>query len=281
MKFFAYLIFFITFSFCKANVYSLEEAINLNLAKVQITPNEKSTHYHSPLTINIENKSSSTFSIQIANGDVLKPQNDNYQRVIVTERLLVKLAPFETESKIIKGMCIDENKISPSQDINYVFSSKKIVEEAKKLAEFIEKQEYFEANAQFLMWDILKYQEEYKSLESFKIEDESIVALTKNSANELIPINFTKYDVEIPQKYVEFSGSFSLSLFTPKNIHIAMFNQRNTLVKELYKNSKTPVGETNLTYAFNSEEFNEDLYTIKLVMEGQIIMEREINLTEF
>ena len=46
--------------------------------------------------------------------------------------------------------------------------------------------------------------------------------------------------------------------------------------KELYNNPVTPRGISEVKYAFNSLEFTEEKYQIKLVVDGEIVMNRVV-----
>jgi len=58
-----------------------------------------------------------------------------------------------------------------------------------------------------------------------------------------------------------------------------MFNSRNDLVKELYKEENCPIGENGLSYSFDSNEYPEEECFVKLVVEGKVRYTRRIDMS--
>lgn len=260
--------------------FTLQELKDKNIANVAILPNENSTHYHSPLSISIKNNSNETINLSISNGDVLEPNDDSYQRFIVTESLHLVVKPLQKENALIKGMCIDQHKSAPFENIKYTVSNYTPSNLEKKIVAFIDENKFFEPNAQFLLWDILTAPQKFVKVEAFNIIDNKITPMIRDDKNHLISFYPKIESYEEPMAIKEVSGSFNLTLALPKNLHIAMFDTNNILVKELYKNPNTPKGKTTLEYAFNSLEFNEDTYFIKVVMDGNILMNKKVDLAQ-
>lgn len=259
--------------------FTLQELMEKNIADIVISANENSPHYHSPLALSIKNNSNETIVLKIPNGDVLEPVDSSYQRFIVTENLHLVVKPFQNESALIKGMCIDRYKPAPYENTKYVASNHTPRNLEKKMVAFIEENNFFVPNAQFLLWDILTTPQKFAKVETFKIIDNEITPMIRDDNNSLISF-YPKIDsYEEPMAIKEVSGTFNMNLASSKNIHIAMFDTNNILVKELYRNSSTPKGETSLDYAFNSLDFNEDTYFIKLVMDGKILLNRKVDLS--
>lgn len=280
MKYYSiiFAIIFANFSFGKT--ISIKEFTEKNWGTVEITPNENSTHYHSPLVLKVLNKTNGQLKINVPVGFVFEPENEEYQKFMVTEERILVALPFKELENPIKAMCINQHKMAPSDDLQYLVSNHIPPAKALDIAEFVNENKYFEPSAQFLLWDILKAPEEFESVEVFKLLDNEIMPMERDDDQNLTP--FYAQDLEYEETtsvYVEYSGSFNMNLAFPKNIHIAMFDTNNILVKELYKNPNTPKGKTTLAYAFNSEEFEDDTYYIKVVMEGNVIMQRDIDLS--
>lgn len=241
----------------------------------EITHNESGTHYHTPFFLNLTNISNKTIEVNIPNGSVIEPKDESFQNFIITEQLIVQLAPKATKTVPLLAMCIESTDKAPIEDCEYTFNgmaNKQLIQ----LSEFVESKKQYEPDAQFLMWDIAEgFYEEYENL-SFEIDEEGIVWV-KNEKGERIEQKVEEIDEYRPQ--VIFNGEFEMNLARIKNIHIAMFNENNVLVKELYKNPTTPIGKTIVEYEFNSLDFEEAVYFVKLVMEGEVIMTREIDLS--
>ncbi len=263
--------------FLQAETITLQKALQEKKVKVKITTNLESTHYHTPFQISIHNLSDERLVVSIENGTTLIPDEEEFQNFIVTESQLVALSAKRKIDRNIKAMCIERNDMAPLENTNYTVSSlakKSLV----KLSNFIEKNKQFEPNAQFLMWDIASNFYKEKEIDFFSLDnDGNIVILNVNEKGEKIPLNL-KEEIEIQKRELKVYGSFTMNLSGTKKIHIAMFNMDNLLVKELYNNPNTPKGETKMDYVFNSLEFTDEKYQIKLVMNGKVMMKRVVEM---
>ncbi len=65
-------------------------------------------------------------------------------------------------------------------------------------------------------------------------------------------------------------GNFRYKFSRTSAVTIGMFNSQDIIVKELYQNPETPPGEHRLSYEFDVEEFTDDVYYIRLIINGQI-----------
>jgi hypothetical protein len=273
------LIFIIAYS-VNAKSISLKEAIDQKLITATIQKNnDNSTHYHSPFVADIKNLSTQYLEIVLDNGFVLTPDHEDFQHFIVTQQLLVKLKPHQSASQPIYAMCIKQDLAAPSKTVKYTpshYGDENLI----KLTRFVEHTKTFEPNAQFLLWDMISNPKQAATIDTFELYNVNQVrALGKltNGKRESILFNYTE-ESEI-QRVAIVSGSFSMEFGFPRNVHIGMFNMQNVIVRELYNNPKTPTGKTRIAYEFNSLEFPDEEYTIFLVVNGEIMMKRKVDLS--
>lgn len=272
-RLFLFLIFIVNYVYAE----SVKDALQKSKIEMRITENSESTHYHTPLILEIKNISHTALNLDIQNGTILIASKDEFQNFIVTEHLLAKLQPNETKKIGIHGMCIEQSDMAPNNEVFYTIGGE-APDKMKQLSLFIEKNKQHDPNGQFLMWDLAEnYYADIESI-SFELDELGNIWALEKVEDKLVRIE-TKVDEESTKPKLIVSGNFTMNLASNKNVHIAMFNTNNVIVKELYNNPKTPGGLTKLDYEFNSYDFEEEEYYIKVVLDGKVIMDRTVDMS--
>lgn len=256
---------------------SIQEALSKNLVEINIQTNETGTHYSAPFIMEVNNLSNKALDLELENGYLLEPADVEEQTMIVTNRILASLGPKEKKEMFVNAMCIEQHDAAPDENSRYTFADL-ASPELRKLSAFIEENKRFEPDAQFLMWDLADGIYNKEEISDFYIDEGGSVWVLDQDEERLDPI-FEPYQEDVPQRQMIVYGSFEMNFSREKNVHIAMFNQNNVIVKELFKNPQTPVGKTQLDYEFNSLEYEEEVYFVKLVVDGEIIMTRTIEMS--
>lgn len=260
----------------KALAMPLGEALDQGLISLEITDNATGTHYSAPLILNVSNQVNRDIQVELENGYTLLPADSGEQKMIVTNDLLVKLGPNESKQAHIYAMCLEQSDAAPGSESRY-FLAEQAPANLRKLSAFIQENKQFEPDAQFLMWSLAEGEYANEEIDDFELGEHGSVWVLNQEGEELTPItNFG--DVDEPQKQLMVYGSFEMNFSREKNVHIAMFNAQNVIVKELFKNPQTPVGKTALNYEFNSLEYEDEVYFVKLVVDGEVIMKRTIEM---
>lgn len=269
-------IFFVLFSFRTfAARISLEKALETRVLSIEILVDEMSPHYDAPFVFKLKNNTNQLQEVFIPTGLTLIAGDENDQNFVITQEYLVILEPLKSISKPIKAMCLEQSDAAPGKSSSYTFGPK-ASENICKLSKFINDNKNFEPRAQFLLWEIIDSRYEIKPDDYFFINEYNeieIVSVDKYGKKDVIN---KKEEPKVPLRELKVYGDFTMNLSSVKNIHIAMFNMSNVLVKELYNNPQTPKGENKIEYVFNSLEFPDEKYQIKLVMNGRIMMQREV-----
>jgi hypothetical protein len=256
---------------------SVKEAKEKSLILLHIGEQQNSTHYHVPFEMSLTNLTNDLLDLELDNGVVLIPEDSGEQNFIVTKRTLLSLKPNEQKKVNIFAMCIEQEDSAPGIQSSYSIGNYAI-KDLRRLSEFIEEHERFEPDAQFLMWRIADGIYNKDQIDGFTIDDEGNVWMVDGQGEVLEEQNSEPEILEFPNPKLMVSGVFEMSFSSSKNVHIAMFNVENVIVKELYKNPTTPIGKTNLNYAFNSYDYDEDIYFVKLVVDGKVLLARTINM---
>lgn len=271
-------LFIISLLFITVKAENLYQLIQSKKLDYTIAVDDESPHYSSQFIITFQNKNNAAIQCSLDNGTTIEADNEENQNFIVTQDVIVALKPGEKKAYPVYAMCIEQNDAAPGNEDTYKIGGMAL-EKLVKFSNFINTKKCFEPEAQFLMWDIANGMYTNSKIDDFKIMEDGNIAVFEKIDNQLQEIELQEVAPSEPKPKLMVKGTFSMDLASTKNIHIAMFNENNVLVKELYKNPKTPAGKTNLAYEFNSYEFDEDVYFVKVVMNGKIVMERTIEMS--
>lgn len=274
-------ILFLCLAYVQASfaVNIVQAAIN-NQISYSIYGNADGTHYHTPVMIEVQNLTSSNLNLDLENGYLLEAEDSLNQNFVLTQDLLVVLKPKEKKQLPIYAMCVERGDAAPGEEDRYTFSTK-ANPDLVLFSDFIEKKKLFEPAAQFLMWDIADgdYYSD-NSITGFELDlDGNVFAVSEVGSNKVVLGGFDDFEEEESSYQKLVHGSFTMNFSKPKNVHIAMFNANNVIVKELFRNPKTPTGTTELEYSFNSLEYPEPEYFVKLIIDGEVQFARKIQMT--
>ena len=271
------LILFVFFAINQAFALSIKEAKAKGLISYSIKENPNGTHYHSPLLLKVKNLSNQSIDLELDNGQILNPKDPFEQDFIITNSLYVQLGPKKEQDIELYAMCIEESDGAPRESSEYEIGPMANAA-LREFSLFIEDNKYFEPDAQFVMWDLAEGEYLAEEIDDFEIDEEGqiwIVDADDKKLEKTIP-EIEEEEVAKPKLMV--NGSFEMNFSRPKNVHIAMFNTSNVIVKELYKNPNTPIGQTSLNYEFNSYDFEDEEYYVKLVVDGKVLLTRTIDM---
>lgn len=259
---------------------SLEQALKNDLVQIKSTANESSPHYNDPLKFTITNKGNSPLAIEIPIATYFNPVDTEYQSFMIIEPLLVQLEA--KESKIIspKAMCINQSKIAHKQSMEYKYGGIKGKNYAE-VANFVRQENLIGTiTGQQIIWS----QSDDYPLEEITMFDTKkqydIVSRLAKLTNKPVPPmpKETDYKRNLNAKpQVEFSGSIQFNLRKVSAVQIAMFNTSNVVVRELYNNAAHRAGPTDMSFSFDASVYQEDIYKIKLICDGQIKLELEVD----
>ncbi|MEZ4979917.1 MAG: hypothetical protein R2772_11570 [Chitinophagales bacterium] len=279
MKILPILFLCLTFTQAAFAVNIIQAAKN-NQISYSIYGNADGTHYHTPVMIEVQNLTSTNLNLDLDNGYMLEAEDSSNQNFVLTQDLIFVLKPKEKKQLPIYAMCIERGDAAPDVEDSYRFSSK-ANPDLVLFSDFIEKQKLFEPTAQFLMWDLADgdYYAD-NPITGFELDgDGNVYAVSQIGSNKVILGSADEMEEEESTYQKLVHGSFTMNLSKPKNIHIAMFNANNVIVKELYRNPKTPTGTTELEYSFDSLEYPEPEYFVKLIIDGEVQFARRIQMT--
>lgn len=271
------LIFFLLFN---STTVSLDKAIKEDLVQLSSKTNESSTHYNEPLKFTLTNKSNSALQIEIPIATYFNPVDTDYQSFMVVEPMYVKLEA--NESKVInpQAMCINQDKRAHKKDIAYKYGGLK-GKEFVDIANFLKQEQLIgTVTGQQILWS-LSNNYPLEEITMFDLNrQQAVVSRLAKLTNKPVPPPplRTDYKRNLNAKpQVEFSGNIQFNLRKTSSVQIAMFNTNNVVVRELYNNAAHKAGPTDMEFSFDASVYQADTYKIKLICDGQIKLELEVD----
>ena len=250
-----------------------------------IRGHSNSTHYITPLKVTIRNNTHSKKTFKIANGQILVPDNKEYQEFVVTQELLADLLPNQERTLPVYAMCINADLMPPDESINYK-NGPEAIEELKRLTSLIEKNGSYNIEAQSAVWSFFgdRTLDQIAGFDTLLIEElTTMLAETLNVdlPFEAGPDDYSRnyYVSESLFKYT-IKGGFRYQLFERSAILIAMFDANNIVVRELYRNNTCAPGHHNIEYNFDATHFDDSFYYVRLLENGEIMLELKIKTPE-
>ena len=144
----------------------------------------------------------------------------------------------------------------------------------KKLTEEIEKNKSHNILGQYSIWALTN---------SFPIEN--IGGFDENEASQYQNFIADLLDVSLPSSYAErykkyynqtktlkrsVKGMFKYKFHRQSNVTIGLFNEQDIIVRELYSNPTEEAGEHLFNYAFDTNTYEDPIYFIRLIIDGEI-----------
>ncbi|MBE0663568.1 MAG: hypothetical protein IH597_14010 [Bacteroidales bacterium] len=244
-----------------------------------------STHYITPLKVTLRNDSNLKQTFKIANGQILVPDDKEYQEFVVTQELLVDLLPNQERTMPVYAMCINADLMPPDESINYEMGPE-ASEELKRLTSLIEKNGSYNIEAQSAVWSFFgdRTLEQIAGFDTLLVEE--LTTMLAETLNVDLPSEAGSDDYSRNYYFSEslfkytIRGSFRYQLFERSAILIAMFDANNIVVRELYRNNTCTPGHHNIEYNFDATHFDDSMYYVRLLENGEIMLEIEIETPE-
>lgn len=255
--------------------YLLSEAINKGLVSVDLKKTPESTHYFEPLTITVTNRTSENINITIPNGQLFVSTDPEVQDIITTETndLIVTNIPVV---KTIQGMCVQSSHRAPGDEDTY--STGKVASgNLLKLTQEIERTKRFNSVAQHAVWAITD-NHSIDDIYSLDDEDETGTHL-QDFTREVLGVTtqvVTRSEPVIHKPKRTMGGTFTYYFSQPSSVSIAIFNDKNVVVRELFQETKKKAGEHNFDFQFDASDFPEELYFVKLIINDRVKINKKL-----
>ncbi len=255
---------------CHADTLTLTDALHNSKLTCQFEGNGNSTHYLQPIQLNIANSENRVYTIVIENGQQFISSNAALQNLVLTKREVIKLAPFQKRTVPLTAMCTEMSDAAPVSKVPYTpttMANGRLLE----LTQLIEQKQYYDIAAQQAVW-CLTNKAGIHSIDGF---DESEVNMLQQAISritgEAMPVRNAQPRSGYGRTVItdSLSGSFTYTVRVNSNVLIAMFDKRNIVVRELYRNNSEAPGKKNFDFAFDASVYTDEVYYVRLLINGE------------
>lgn len=266
------------------DVLNFQEAVQKGLIRCSFKNNPESPHYMRPILFEATNLKDQPITIKVDAGQQFFPQDDKYQNLIVTLGGNFKLKPNEKKSIALFAMCTEATDAAPSESISYKPAKQNNIK-LRKMAEFIAQNKSHDVTGQNAMWCVSN---NYAIAGIIGPEPSEVNKLQK-FVSQLLgkplppPSSIQNYAHDyhaVPRVEISFKGSMTFSYSEPKSVTIALFNKNNIVVRELYNDTAVTPGVHKVEYAFDNSLYNEDIYYVRLICDGNIQINRKLKMNQ-
>ncbi|MBN2729300.1 MAG: hypothetical protein JXR53_08755 [Bacteroidales bacterium] len=272
------LVLLLVFSSGTAFAIEFDDLLISGKINAYATGNDESVHYAIPLKIIIRNNTSSTIQIRIPAGYTFHPDDSSYQNIIVTNTILLALAPGRSAPIEVYGMCMESSDHAPEGEARYTsagMAEPKIV----KLAEYIEENKYFNPAGQNAMWTLIEDRPLYEvtSLDTsaaYKLQH----FLADLTGKPILPAPEEEaylYNYEERPSNVSVGGEVEIHTSSVMQVQWCLFSEDGILLREMYNGPLGP-GDVTLEFEYDAQVYDAPVYYLKLVADGEIIYNRRL-----
>jgi hypothetical protein len=256
-----------------SSTYDLSTAIENGWITASFSGNDESPHYYQPVTVTLSNSTGKPLTIRVLNGQTLTSNNPELQDIVVTQEELIAVGANRKVTKPLFAMCIQRSNGGGNDGEQYQLGA--ITNgNLSALTQEIAKRKAFNTLGQYAVW-ALTDDSDIRHISG--IDQDEATYFKQYVANLLdVPVPeddpddyLTNYD----ESYVihrTVGGRFKYGFSKPSAVTIGMFDDRDIIVRELYNNPNTEPGTHELSYEFDAEVYTNEVYYIRLIIDGQI-----------
>lgn len=251
----------------------LRTALEAKNVTFEVVGNQESTHYMQPVKIAITNTSNELLTIRIPNGQLFKTTSEDVQDVIITREELIALGPGQKQTLPLYAMCVQQNK-SGANDFESYELGEMATGNLAKLSQEIEKRKDFNTLGQYAVWTLTDG-DHLNNISGFDREE---ALYLKTFVAGLMGVPVPEYDPDdyltnyenpgLIQRAVKSRFKFRFS--EESAVTIAMFDEDNIVVRELYNNPNEPAGEHYLEFEYDVEVYTDKAYYVRLIRDEEI-----------
>ncbi len=283
-------LFFLTSFVCFSSMAQTDETFSLNDAikqkKITVTGkyNESSVHYLKPVILTIVSLMNRVIKLKIESGDLMEPEDSTCQTMMVTGDLILLLKPGESKKIEPYGMCTEPNDGAGRKGLVYFFKpneNKELIE----IAKFINDNKYKDGVGQNAVWCVADKRRDlldingYDSASRLKLITK-VAEITHKPIPDAKLLKQSYTDYTAPKITETIGGMFEFKFAKTTKVHIAMFNSRGTLVRELYFNPTEKPGIHKVSFEFDYTVYTDEYYMIKLIAEEEVLLTSRVDRDE-
>jgi hypothetical protein len=261
-----------------AEEVTLHQALKAGQISLTAKGSEGSTHYLKPVTLTLRNRSGKPLNIKVASGLWFNSADSNVQDMITTDTEWLALAPGETKSYPINGMCIQSRNAAPGSTDAYVYGGP-ATPKLNRMAQKIDSANWHNSQAQMALWAVANNNGVdpifcYGDDVEFKIMCEAAKVLGLPAPSRQ---SFEQRAAQPIRYKAELKGKFSFTFSEKVPIHIALFDTNGIVLKEIYREEATP-GKHTVEYTFDAYPYQGQTIYAKFIAFDDVLMTRTIAL---
>lgn len=277
----------LTFSSLNATQsYKLSEALQNKLVSVKMSGAKPDTsglfvssHVGPCMAMEVVNATADNLLLSLEYGYKLVPDDTNIQTMIVTQTLMVNLAPKQKKNYRIYAMCTEAHDGGPSSDESFKLG-KRFGGSVLTMAELINRKRYQTDAAQQAVWCLTN---DY-DLSGINSDDTTqmydlrrLVAKLKGLPMSSVYENnintgsaYTPPAPRVVRTRMIYSGSLSYSVSRTAKVMIALFDEDNHMKKVYVNNEAQREGQYTYNYELSSDEMDNKKHYLRMFRDGRL-----------
>ena len=259
------------------DILTLQENGDIELT---IKGNDESTHYLDPLVVNVKNNTKKIIEMKVPAGLHFVSNEENIQDIISTQAQFVRIAPNSNKHFTISGVCIQSSNGSPGSENDFLLTAN-AEPKLYELAQFLDKKNIKNSQSQQAAWAISDNRDISNII---GLESENEQALIDKTASILGLPSVAAEDIKTWKKarvnpiYTSrLKGYFKFEFPLKTKVQIALFNQDNVLIEEVY-NQDVDAGFHKIDYQLETTEYEGQKITSQLIAYNKVVTRRSIDL---
>jgi hypothetical protein len=282
--------FFFSFVAKSAIKLTLTEAVNKKLVSVNMRGAEQdstfkgeySSHYGPCMALEVVSLSADDLNLALDYGYKLEPADTTVQTMMVTQSLLVNLAPKQKKNYRIYAMCTEASQSGPNPKMAFKLGHR-TYGHLLEMVELLHRKKYQGNAAQDAVW-CLTDNHDISSI--YSMDTAMMFDLRKQVAKAKGMLMSKVYEMEKPsgsgrsaptfRTTTTYSGSFTYNVSRSCKILIALFDEENHMKKVYVNNENQREGKYTYNYQISSDDTQNQKHYLRVFRDGK--MEDEISI---
>jgi len=282
--------FFFSFVAKSAIKLTLTEAVNKKLVSVNMRGAEQdstfkgeySSHYGPCMALEVVSLSADDLNLALDYGYKLEPADTAVQTMMVTQSLLVNLAPKQKKNYRIYAMCTEASQSGPNPKMAFKLGHR-TYGHLLEMVELLHRKKYQGNTAQDAVW-CLTDNHDISSI--YSMDTAMMFDLRRQVAKAKGMLMSKVYEMEKPRSSgtsaptfritTTYSGSFTYNVSRSCKILIALFDEENHMKKVYINNENQREGKYTYNYQISSDDTQNQKHYLRVFRDGK--MEDEISI---
>jgi hypothetical protein len=281
---------FYGFNVSAASTLNFNEAVKKKWIEVKIHgaeadttfKGEYSSHYGPCVALEVVSLSAENLQLALEYGYKLEPSDSTYQTMMVTQSLLVNLAPKQKKNYRLYAMCTEASQAGPNPKMAFKLGHR-TYGHLLEMAELLHRKKYQGNAAQDAVWcltDNHDISSIYSTDTAMMYDLRRQVAKAKGFALSKIyeteKVGSNAQSAPTFRTTTTYSGSFTYNVGRSCKILIALFDEQDKMKKVYVNNENQREGKYTYNYQISSDDTQNKKHYLRVFRDGK--MEDEISI---